>query len=238
MRASLIAHSQLAVGPAVVSFAVQIAVFALVLALCRADPRGPRVVPVVLATCTTLLVLASGFFAGFGGSIEVLAFAMFTICVGSSFAFGWGWRRALALIVVASVAAVRVAPSLHLISDPMELLLEILIAAAVSLTIAEVSARNLRRNFDQQRARVEDARRLAATHDAYRDLAENARDLIFAHDLDGRLVYANEAFARCYGVPATALIGREGCSLVPRDPANPDQATLRARLHAGEEIPP
>ncbi len=238
LRTGLVLRGELGVGPAAVSLASQILVLSLAIALCRADPEGPRVLRVALATCVLLVAFATVFFARLGGSVEVLAFALFTICGGSSLAFVWGWRPALVVLVAAVGIGGVAASSLQRLVDPIELLLEVGIGAAVAITIAEASARSFRRSFEQERARSESERQLAASHDAYRDLAENARDLIFTHDLDGRITYVNEAFARSYQTTAAELIGRDGGALIPRDAVNPDPVALRARLAAGEEIPP
>jgi PAS domain S-box-containing protein len=127
---------------------------------------------------------------------------------------------------------------LHHFSDPIEIMLETVIGAGIALTIAEASAHSFARGFREAEAQREAGRRLAAAYAAYRDLAENARDLIFTHDLDGRITYVNEAFARSYGLAAADVIGRDAADLVPRDPANPDPAVLRARMAAGEDVPP
>jgi PAS domain S-box-containing protein len=240
LRIGLVARGGVSLWLAITSIALQVVVLAAATAWCRTLPDEERVRRVVLGTSAVLVVLATGFFVGLGGSVEGLVFALLMICIGSAFFFAWGWKPALALLAVSGgVGSVGVAlASLQRFSDPTEILLEALIGAAMSLAVAEASARGFERSFREERAQREAGRRLAVAYDAYRDLAENARDLIFAHDLDGRLTYVNEAFARSYASHAADLIGREASDLIPRDPANPDPAVLRARLAAGEEIPP
>ena len=240
LRIGLVTRGGLSLRLALVSIALQMLLLLVAIAWCRAAPGAVRVPRIVFGTCVVLILLAAGFFTSLGSSVEEFVFAVLMICVGSSIAFAWGWGAALALLGVGGgVGGVVIAlSSLHRFSDPTAILLESGIGAAIALIVAEVLARSVERSFRQEHLQREAARRLAAAYDAYRDLAENARDLIFTHDLDGRITYVNETFARSYGVTATELIGRDVGDLVPRDPANPDPAILRTRLAAGEEIPP
>jgi two-component system sensor histidine kinase UhpB len=238
LRAGLIAHGGLSPRIAVVSIALQMAVLAVALAWCRAVPSGTRVPRIVLGTCVALILSAAGFFTSLGGSVEGFVFAVLMICVGSSLAFAWGWAPALTLLAVGGGVGGVAISGLQRFSDPIEIFIETLIGAVISLMAAEVSARSFARSFRQAHLEREASRRLAEAHDAYRDLAENARDLIYTHDIDGRITYVNEAFARSCGVAAADLIGRDATDLVPRDPVNPDPAALRARMAAGEEFPP
>ena len=97
-------RGELATGPALGSLATQVFILSSAILLCRADPEGPRVLRTAMASCLVLVALAAIFFVRLGGSIEVLAFALFTICVGSSLAFAWGWRAALVVVAVSLVA--------------------------------------------------------------------------------------------------------------------------------------
>jgi PAS domain S-box-containing protein len=237
MRSGMILQSALAPGPAVVSLTLQAVVCAVAVALCRADPSAPRVTPVAFAAVALLSLLSVGFFAYTGGSEEALVFAFLTLGVGSSLAFAWGWRLALAHLAVCVVATVVAVSHLQVFAVRTERLLEIAIGSFVWLGVAGAAARNFRTTWYQERARQQAARKLAASHEAYRDLAENARDLIYTHDLDGRFTYVNEAFARYVGMPAAEILGRRGPDMVPRDPSNPDLRATIARLAAGEAVP-
>src|SRR5262249_15016563 len=121
---------------------------------------------------------------------------------------------------------------------PTEVVLETLLGALLAVVAAEAGARGFAREYRRAHAERAAAHRLASAYQAYRDLAEKAPDLIYTHDLTGRITYANEAFARAYGVSPDDMIGRAADDLVPRDPGNPDAAALRARLAAGEVVPP
>jgi len=238
MRSGLILQSALTPGPAVVSLTLQMIVLATAIAICRADPRAPRVVPVAFAACTLLSLLAAGFFAYTGGAEEALAFALFTLGLASSLAFAWGPRLALAHLATSGVAWLVAAPYLHFIVTDTERVLEIAIGSCVWLGVANASARSFRTAWYQERARQAATQKLAESLYAYRDLAENARDLIYTHDLAGRFTYVNEAFACYVGVPASELLGRSGPDMVPRDTSNPDLRKVIARLAAGEAVPP
>jgi PAS domain S-box-containing protein len=240
LRAGLVIHGGLPLPLAVVSIGLQAAVLAGAIWWCRRAPTGAAVPRVVFAACVALIVLAAGFFASSGGSVEGFVFALLLICVGSSLAFAWGWRPALGVFgACAGIGGGVIATaSLHRFSDPIEIVLETLIGAAISLTVAEASARSFERTFREEQARREADRRLAAAYDAYRDLAENARDLIFTHDVERRFTYVNDAMARFFSIPASELIGTLVGDLVPRDERNPAPDFLVGSLLAGEEIPP
>jgi two-component system sensor histidine kinase UhpB len=241
LRTGLVSRGGLSLRLAVASIALQMAVLVAAIGWCRRAPTAPRVPWIAFGACVGLVVLATGFFSRMGGSIEVFVFALLVICIGSSTAFAWGWVPATALLALAigiGGSAALGASALHRFIDPVELLLETLIGGAISVVIAEGSARGVARAVREARAAREAAERLAAAYDAYRDLADNAPDLIFTHDLDGRITYANEAFARACGVAAPALIGWNVASLVPSDTDNPDPDVLRARMVAGEDVSP
>ena len=238
LRTGLVSRGELSVATAVVSILLQLAVFVAAIALCRRDPEGPWVRPVVFGSWAVLFALSAGFFVRLGGSVEGFVFALLLLCAGPSLAFAWGWRPTAILLGMAAVTGALGLPSLRWFSDPIEIVLESAIGAAICLTIAEASAQSFARAFEQERSRGEHAARLAASYAAYRDLADNARDLIYTHDLDARITYVNEAFARFFGTSVTELIGRRTVDLVPREPPNPDPLPLIARALAGEELPP
>ncbi|MCC6764734.1 MAG: PAS domain-containing protein [Deltaproteobacteria bacterium] len=241
LRTGLVLHQGLTLGLAATSLGLQAFVLVAAIVWCRADPRAPRVPRIAFAACVALTALATGFFALVGGSVEILVFAVLLICMGSSWAFAWGWRPAAALLAAAGAITLPVAvavPTIHRFSDPTIILIETALGAGVALVVAEALARSTARTFEQAAAARAAGRRLAAAYEAYRDLADHARDMIFAHDVDGRITYANEAFARAYGAPAAALIGRAADTLVPQDAENPDSRALRVRMAAGEDIPP
>ncbi|HEY2388000.1 MAG TPA: PAS domain S-box protein [Candidatus Binatia bacterium] len=238
LRSGLILQSALAPGPAIVSLALQALVFVLAIVACRIDPRAPRVLPVTITAFGVLSLLGAAFFAWTGGKEEALTFALFTLGLGSSLAFAWGWRAALAHLAVSMVAWTAALPYLHFFASRTERTLEAAIGSIVWLGVAEAAARSFRLSWYQERARRQAAERLAASHEAYRDLAENARDLIYTHDLAGRFTYVNEAMAAYAGVPAAALVGRSGLALVPVAPDNPDLGQVIQRLAAGEAVPP
>ncbi len=241
LRAGLILREALPVSLAFVSIGLQAAVLALAILWCRTAPSAARVPRIAFAACTLLVGLAAGFFYSLGGSVEVFVFAVLMICIGSSWAFAWGWRWAAAFLAVSAAITVPVvltAPSLRRFVDPTEVLIETLLGGVTALIVAEGLARSFATSFRRLHAEREAGRRLAEAYQAYRDLAENARDLIYTHDLAGRITYVNEAFARSYGLTVQELIGRDAADLVPRDPANPDPVTLRARLAAGEDVSP
>lgn len=225
---------------AVASIGLQALVLAAAIVWCRRDPRAAAVPYVAFGACVALVALGGGFFTITGGSVELVVFAALLICLGSSWAFAWGWRPATALLAAGGAImgpVVLAVPEIHRFSDPTIILIETALGAVMTIVVAEALARGTARAFRQRRAELAANARLAAAYEAYRDLAENARDLIFTHDLDGRITYVNEAFARAFGMPAEALVGRPSESLVPRDEQNPDPAPLRARMAAGEEVP-
>ena len=57
-----------------------------------------------------------------------------------------------------------------------------------------------------ERRRAEDA--LRESEDRYRDLAENSQDLLCMHDLQGKLLWVNQAPARALGYSVEEMIGK------------------------------
>ncbi len=240
LRVGLVLRGALPPAFALGSIALQAVVLGVAIVWCRVAPGAPRVPRIAFAACALLVALAAGFFYFQGGSIEICIFAVLMICMGSSWAYGWGWRYAAALLAVSAAITMPIvltAPMLRSFSDPTDIMLETLLGALISIIVAEATGRSVARDHRRAHAEHEAARRLASAFEAYRDLAEKAPDLIFTHDLDGRITYVNEAFARSYGVASEDLIGRDADELVPRDSANPDPVALRARLAAGEDVP-
>jgi hypothetical protein len=241
LRAGLVLRGGISLPLAVTSIALQALVLGGAIVWCRMAPGAPRVPRIAFGACVALVLLAAGFFVLLGGSVEVFVAAVLLICMGSSWAFAWGWRPALALLAVSGAIiwpVVLEGSSLRRFIDPTEILLETVLGSAIALIVAEALKRSFATTFQRAEAERIAAERLAAAYGAYRDLAENARDLIYTHDLEGRITYVNEAFARSYGLAVQDLIGRDAADLVPRDSANPDPGPLRARLFAGEDVPP
>jgi PAS domain S-box-containing protein len=241
LRIGLVTRGGLSLSLALVSIALQMAVLLAAISWCRRAPEDERVPRIAFGTCVLLMALATGFFSLLGGSVEGFVFALLMLCIGSSLAFAWGWRSALGLLAFGvgfGGSAALAVSSFYRFLDPTEILLEMVICGLISVMIAEASARSFARSFREAQALRDATDRLASAYTAYRDLAENAPDLIFAHDLEGRVTYVNDAFARAYNLSPAELIGRPAERLVPRDPANPDPAVFRARMMAGEDVPP
>lgn len=240
LRAGLVARGELSLHLAAGSVALQMAMLGAAILACRRAPESARVPAIAFGTCVLLIAMTTAFFVVLGGSVEVFVFALGTISIGSAAAFAWGWRPAAALLALCfGLVGIELLGGFTLshFLDPAAIALEAMIGAAISLTVAEASARNVTRSVRQAQAEREAGERLTAAYAAYRDLAENASDFIFTHDIEGRITYVNEAFARAVGVAAADLVGRDAGSLVPRDPDNPDPAVLRARMVAGEVVP-
>ncbi|MEO6025926.1 MAG: PAS domain-containing sensor histidine kinase [Candidatus Binatia bacterium] len=241
LRAGLLARGELSPPLAAATILLQALVLGIAVFCCRAEVDSDRIPRIAFVACVVLVFLSAGFFSLLGGSVEGFTFAVLLISIGSAYACAWGWRPTLVLLAVSGVVVGTVAPmatSLQRFSDPILILLEGVMGAAISLVIAEASARSFASSFRLAHAQGEAARRLAAAYDAYRDLAENAPDFIFSHDLEGRITYVSEIFARSFGFTAADLIGRAGADLLPRDVMNPDAGPLRARLAGGESVPP
>ena len=116
LRAGLILREALPISLAFVSIGLQTAVLAAAILWCRAAPTAARVPRIAFAACTLLVGLAAGFFFSLGGSVEVFVFAVLMICMGSSWAFAWGWQPAAAFLAVSAAITVPVvltAPSLR-----------------------------------------------------------------------------------------------------------------------------
>ena len=151
---------------------------AITIVLCRAQPEGRRVLPVVFAACVALAVAAISLFVFTGADGDFLAFALLTLYILAAVFFIWGWPTELALVAVTVIAWLVALPGLHFHVPPEELLAAIAVGVMVSLVVAEGAAQafaaTFRRRMGEQRSRraLEMSRDEA---DAARVQAEGAR---------------------------------------------------------------
>ncbi len=211
---------------------------AVVLRTAHADPGAPRIVPMVVATCIGLGLAAIVVADLVGAYDEIVAFLLLTLYLLAAQLFAWGWRAELALLVATLLPWIAQLGRLQRFVPLPELAAAVVIGASLALGVAEVSARNGRQVSRRRRAQREATRALQASRDAYRDLAEKAPDLIWSVDREGRLTYANEAFARFLGLSVAAVVGRSLGEVPSGHPDNPDFATTLGRVLAGEPLPP
>ena len=206
--------------------------------LVRAAPTAPRVLPIAVATCVGLGVVAIGLVEAAGGYAEVLAFLLLTLYLLAALLFAWGWRAELVLLAATLVPWLARIDGLQRFVPLPELGAAVAIGAALALGVAEGGARSLRQVSRRRRAQLAATRALRASHDAYRDLAEQAPDLIWTADLEGRFTYVNPPLARFLGVSADDLLGRAIDEFFTGHPENPDFAAALARMLAGDALPP
>lgn len=103
---------------------------------------------------------------------------------------------------------------------------EVMAARHTVKTVAD-DARDLRERAEQQ----EDAAwELRESDERHRSVIDALGDVIFRRDDAGRVVYANEAFARCFGVELTSVIGEP--LTVQMDPAEAIGAEPQDTLQA------
>ncbi len=210
----------------------------IALAVSRADPAAPRVVPVVVATCVALGVGATALVAEVGAYGEILAFMLLTLYLAAALLFSWGWRAELVLLLTTLVPWVLVLDRFRLFVPPLELAAAVSVGAGLALAIAEASARNARHVSRRRRAQERATLALQASRDAYRDLAEHARDMIWSADREGRLTYANEALGHFLGLTPAEMMGRRIPDFFTAHPENPDFDAAVSGLLAGEPLPP
>src|SRR5438067_2411579 len=165
---------------AVPILAVQAAVIGGAIAIVRAEPAVPGVLPVVMAACVFLGTSTIVVFARVAGSGDFLAYVLLTLYLSAALAFMWGWPAELGLLVATVIPWLLAIPALRFHFPTAELVTAIVTGSVISLAIAEAGARNLefalRHRANEERSR----RELEASRDAYRDLAELARDRFLA----------------------------------------------------------
>jgi len=205
---------------AVPILAVQAAVIGGAIAIVRAEPAVPGVLPVVMAACVFLGTSTIVVFARVAGSGDFLAYVLLTLYLSAALAFMWGWPAELGLLVATVIPWLLAIPALRFHFPTAELVTAIVTGSVISLAIAEAGARNLefalRHRANEERSR----RELEASRDAYRDLAEHAHELILTADPSGRFTYVNAALAHHLGEPAEALLGRPVSEFLSGHPAN------------------
>ena len=218
--------------------AVLSAGFAVATRVARHNPDRAYGRWVTVAACVLAIASASALLASMHGSGEVLGFSHLLLCLGSSLMFAWGWQAAAVLAGASLLAWWVVAPQLQLFLSIEELWAGCIAGSLVSLAAAEMSARSVRTLWHGRQAEYAARAELEASRDAYRDLAENARDQIWLSDLEGRILYVNEASARFHRVPVSDLIGQSMFDMITDHAQNPDATRTLSRLVRGETLPP
>ena len=231
-HAILVVESLISPRDALLALAGVAAVAFAAVALCRAHPEAPRVIPIVVVASVLLGVAETALFAAVGANGDLLAFVLMTLYLATSIFFGWGWLPALIVQASTAIPWLLATPYLTFYGPRIELVSAIVLGSLLSLGIAEGAARALRAALLHRRNEVESRRALQASRDAYRDLAENARELIFTTDRSGRFTYVNPAFARCFGVTPEELLGRASDGCLSDHPSNAEIRGLLGVPHA------
>lgn len=160
------------------------------------------------------------------------------LCLLASLLFAWGWVAASVLVVGSSVAFWVVQSQLQFFLPPQDLWVTYGTASLIAIGLAESAARWFRALWHRRQAERAVLAELEVSHNAYRDLAENARDMIWLLDLEGRITYANEAFARYHRLSPSEVVGLSVHTMVTDHPRNPDGRAAIGRIVDGETLPP
>jgi signal transduction histidine kinase len=165
------------------SLALEAAILATAHRLCHRDPA--RAKPILIAACVALGLSSTALFAFAHGQADVLAFMLLTLYLVCALFFAWGWRAELAVLASTSSAWAASAPYLVFDIPALELGAAIAIGSALSLAIAEASARSFRLAYlhwtNERRGRNaleisrDEAERARAEAERARDEAETAR---------------------------------------------------------------
>lgn len=212
--------------------------FAVAILVARRNPTAPYVRWVALAACLLAASAVALTEARIHGSGEVVRGSHSFLCLMASLLFAWGWAAALALVVGSSVAFRVVQSQLQFFLPPQDLWVAYGTASLIAIGLAESASRWFRALWHRRQAERGALVELEASHDAYRDLAENARDLIWLLDLEGRIVYANEAVGRYHGLPPAEVVALSLLPMVTDHPQNPDLRVVIDRVVRGETLPP
>ena len=204
------------------------AVLGITLSIVRAAPAAPRVMPIVVAACLAVGIVAIALVETTRTYVEVLAFLLLTLYLLAALLFAWGWRAELTVLAATLLPWLARVDALPRFVPLPELAAAVAIGALLAIGVAEGSERNVRQVARRRRAQRAATDALEASRDAYRDLAERAPDMIWSTDPDGRLTYVNQATMRFLGLPADAILGRSGADFWTRHPDNPDLAKLLA----------
>jgi PAS domain S-box-containing protein len=217
---------------------VQILILGMTIWACRRDPAGPRVRPTVVAAAVTLGWSTTWGFRVADQPSDVLAFVLVSLFLAAALLFAWGWQAELVVLMLTLAPALPVMHSLGAAVPVPAFASAVLMGAAISLAIAEGSARAFGTAVLHRQRATARARELEISRDAYRDLAEKQRDFIYAGDLTNRVTYVNEALAAFIGHPVSAIIGRYFHEFTVPHPDSPDVDTVIASIAAGERQPP
>ena len=182
--------------------AIHALILCVAIILCRRDPAGPHVLPVVLGACILVALTTTVRFALVGGDADFLAYIHLMLYLLAALCFTWGWRPELALWSATVIPYLIVLPRLPVHVHPSELSAAIISGSVICFAIAEGASRAFTAQFHHRRAEERGRQELEASRNAYRDLAELASEPIFTTDAAGCPTRAVALTARA---PARAL---------------------------------
>lgn len=230
-------RSPTALLPGLVTVAGQLLLLVAAGARARRDPTDAGVRATLVITCVGLGASSTLLFVFSHGGAEVLAFVLLTLFLSAALLFAWGWRAELVVLAATLVLAAAALPFSDRVVPAPEFITAVLIGAAVSLAIAEGSARVFANAVRHRASEAERRRELEDSRDAYRNLAENVRDFIYTGDLAGRITYVNAPLAVFIGEPVNALVGRFFAEFLAPHPDNPDLDTTFTTIAARGSMP-
>jgi signal transduction histidine kinase len=187
----LVAEERLS-GPGAAGVVAGQAIILGVALVARRRLRPELVATAIVVCCVALGAAATLVFRVTSGHADYLAFVLLTLYLSTSLAFGWGWRRALALLGATVGMWVVVLPHLDVGVPIPELIGAIVAGSFLSVAIAEGYARAFRVRFrdEGERRAIRERERVAlAAAEEARAIAEAAtrsRDrflAIVSHDL-------------------------------------------------------
>jgi PAS domain S-box-containing protein len=219
---SLALHFEGLLGPfaSLATPALHALIVVTTIALCRADPAGPRVFPLVMGACIAFGLTAIALFAAVRGGGDFLAYVLLTLYLLCALCFTWGWRAEVTLWAVTVVPWALAIPALRFRFPTVELATAIVTGSVICVAVAEGAARSFATAFHHGVNEARSRRALEASRNAYRDLAEQAHEPILTVDPEGRFTYVNAALARCLGEPAEKLVNRSMFEFLSPHPIN------------------
>jgi two-component system, NarL family, sensor histidine kinase UhpB len=212
--------------------------FGAAILVARRNPTARYMRWVAVAACLLAATASAVTEARMHAYSEVVRGSHSFVVLGASLLFAWGWAAASVLVVGSCIAFWAVQSQLQFFLPPQDLWVAYGTASLIAIGLAEISARGFRTLWYRRQAEQGALAELEASRNAYRDLAENARDMIWLLDIEGRILYANEAVARYRGVPPSEVVGSSVLEMITDHPRNPDVRAVLGRIVHGETVPP
>jgi two-component system, LuxR family, sensor kinase FixL len=227
--AVLFSESRLSITTAVAVVALEAAMLASMIVICRMPVAADWALIAALSGSIILGASVLGVFFAVRGNADFLAYVLLTLYLTSALFFGWGWRSALALLAATLAGWLLVLPQLAIHVPDDELVGAILVGSVLSLGIAEGYARAFRDSFHHERE-------LRASRERFQLILDGAAVVIHVKDPAGRYLFVNRYWERLFHARSEEVVGKTAAEFHSQEIIDPLRENDREVLASRQPI--